>query len=122
MLDSTQSSLNFEPSFVEIHQVFREIWLFEHEFQVRNFGQLRISFWGEGVKFVSKMFIELLKLHSHFRLKLKVEGKTGYFQQEIHSKISKQLARNKNRPIIVSFDGFSYPILATQAVRLLKSS
>ena len=44
-LDSTQSNLNFEPSFVGIHRVLREICLFEHEFQTKNVGQLRI-FWG----------------------------------------------------------------------------
>ena len=41
-LNSIQSDLNFEPSFVGIHQVLKEIWLFEHEFQARNFGQLLI--------------------------------------------------------------------------------
>ena len=56
LLDSTQSYLNFEPSFVEIHQVFREIWLFEHEFQAGNFGQLRIF---GGIKFVNKLFIKI---------------------------------------------------------------
>ena len=40
VLDSTQSDLNFEPSFSGIHQVLRERWLFEHTFQARNFGQL----------------------------------------------------------------------------------
>ena len=40
VLDSTQSDLNFEPSFSLIHQVLREIWHFEHTFQARNFGQL----------------------------------------------------------------------------------
>ena len=39
-LDSTQSNLNFEPSFVAILQVLREIWLFGHEFQARNFDQI----------------------------------------------------------------------------------
>ena len=28
LLDCIQSDLNFEPLFVEIHQVLREIWLF----------------------------------------------------------------------------------------------
>ena len=32
VLDSTQSNLNFESSFVRIHQVLVEIWLFKHEF------------------------------------------------------------------------------------------
>ena len=32
MLDFKQSNLNFAPSFVGIHQVLREIRLFEHEF------------------------------------------------------------------------------------------
>ena len=39
-LDCTQFHLNFEPSVVVIYQVLREIWLFEHEFQARKFGQL----------------------------------------------------------------------------------
>ena len=39
-LNAMQSDLNFEPSFVGIHQVLKEIWLFEHEFQAINFGQL----------------------------------------------------------------------------------
>ena len=42
LFNFTQSDLNFEPSFVEIHQVLREIWLFGHDFQTRNFSQLRI--------------------------------------------------------------------------------
>ena len=40
LLDSTQSNLNFESSFVGIHQVLRKIWLSGHEFQAGNFGQL----------------------------------------------------------------------------------
>ena len=39
-LNSIQSNLNFEPSFVGINQVLRGIWLYEHEFQARKFGQL----------------------------------------------------------------------------------
>ena len=41
-LDCTQSDLNFEPSFVEIHQVLREIWLFKKNvnFKPKNFDQL----------------------------------------------------------------------------------
>ena len=31
-LDSIQSNVNFEPSFAAIHEVLREIWLFEHKF------------------------------------------------------------------------------------------
>ena len=38
--DSTRLNLNFEPSFVEIHEVLREIWHFEHKFEARNFIQL----------------------------------------------------------------------------------
>ena len=34
--DCTQSNSTFEPSFVEIHQVLKEIWLFENEFQDRK--------------------------------------------------------------------------------------
>ena len=44
-LSSTQYNLNFEPLLVGIQQVLREIWLFEREFQARNFGQ-RLIFWG----------------------------------------------------------------------------
>ena len=39
-IDCIQSSLYFEPFFIGIHQVLREIWLIEHEIQARNFGQL----------------------------------------------------------------------------------
>ena len=39
-MNSAESNLNFEPSFVGIHEVSREIWLSEHEFQARNFDQL----------------------------------------------------------------------------------
>ena len=56
-LNFTQSNLNFEPSFVGIYQLLREIWVFEHEFHTRNFGQLRIF---GGIKFVNKLFIKLL--------------------------------------------------------------
>ena len=38
--DSAQSNLNLDSSFVGIHEVQRETWLFEHKFQDRNFGQL----------------------------------------------------------------------------------
>ena len=40
LINSAQFNLNFEPWFAGIHQVLREIWLSEHEFQARNFGQL----------------------------------------------------------------------------------
>ena len=39
-LTPEESNLSFEPSSVGTHQVLREIWLFEHEFQARNFSQL----------------------------------------------------------------------------------
>ena len=39
-LELKQSNLNFELSFVGIHQVLKETWIFEHKFQARNFGQL----------------------------------------------------------------------------------
>ena len=54
-LDFTQSNSNFEPSVAGIHEVLREMWLFEHNFQARNFSQLK-SF--GGIKFVIKLFIE----------------------------------------------------------------
>ena len=53
-LDSKQLNLNFERSFVGIHKVLREIWLFEHEFQTIIFGKLQI-FWG--IRFVNKLNI-----------------------------------------------------------------
>ena len=42
-----------------MHQVLREMWLFENEFQTSNFGQLRIF---GGIKLVNKLFIKLLNL------------------------------------------------------------
>ena len=39
-LDSTRSNINFEFSVAGIHEVWREISLFEHKSQARNFGQL----------------------------------------------------------------------------------
>ena len=57
LLDSKQSNLNFEPLFVGIHQVLRDIWLFEPEFQARTFSQLRIY---GGIKFVHKLVIKLV--------------------------------------------------------------
>ena len=54
-LDSKQSNLNFELSFVGIHKVLRGIWLFEQEFQTRNFGKLQIL---GGIRFVNKLFIQ----------------------------------------------------------------
>ena len=41
-LDSKQSNLNFEHSFVGIYKVLREIWLFEDELKTRMFGKLQI--------------------------------------------------------------------------------
>ena len=57
LLDFTQSNSNFEPSFVGIHQVVKKMWFFKHEFQIINFGQLRILW---SIKFVNKLFIKLL--------------------------------------------------------------
>ena len=51
--------LNFEPSIVGIHLGLIEIWLYEHEFRNRNFGQFRIF---GGIKFVNKLFIKLLNV------------------------------------------------------------
>ena len=62
-LDFIQSNLNFEPSFVGIHQVLREIWLFEHKFQALHLFKIEIlanfEFLG-GMKFVNKLFIKIL--------------------------------------------------------------
>ena len=65
-LDFTQSNLNFERSFVTIHQVLRKIWLFENEFQARNFGQ---RFWGYQI--CQQTVHKIDKFHSHFQLKSK---------------------------------------------------
>ena len=35
-LDSTQSNLNVEPSVARIHEVLKEKWLFEHNFQIET--------------------------------------------------------------------------------------
>ena len=56
-LYSTQSNLNFQASFVGIRHVLREMLVFEHEFQARNFGQLSIF---GGIKFVMKLSLKLL--------------------------------------------------------------
>ena len=64
----------------------------------------------------------ITKFHSHFQLKSEREGKTGYVWQGIHSNISKQLLKNKNISIIVSFYGFKYQILVTQAMSPLQCS
>ena len=53
IFNSTPSKLDFEFSFVGICQTLIEIWLFEHEFQNRNFGKLRIF---GGIKFASKLY------------------------------------------------------------------
>ena len=37
---SKRSNLNFEHSFIGIHQVLIEIWLSEHKILTRNFDQL----------------------------------------------------------------------------------
>ena len=40
ILYATQCNLNFEASFAGIHEILREMWLFERRFQAKNFGQL----------------------------------------------------------------------------------
>ena len=75
----------------------------EHKFQARNFGQLRIFC---GYQVCQETVRRITKLYLHFQLKSKGKGKTKYFKKEYHSKISKQFPKNKNMPIIVSFDGF----------------
>ena len=62
-----RTSLNFEPSFVGIHQVLTEIWFFEHEFQNRNFANFEFL----GVPNLPTNFHEITKFHSHFQPKLK---------------------------------------------------
>ena len=69
------SDVNFEPSFVGIHQVVREIWPFEHEFQSGNFGQL--NFWEYQI--CQQTVHKIAKFHLHFQLKSKREVKTSYF-------------------------------------------
>ena len=66
-LNFTQCSLNFEPSFVRIHQVLKDIWLFEHKFQARNFDQLPTF---GGIKLLNKLFIKLL---NSFRFLTEIE-------------------------------------------------
>ena len=74
-LNFTQSNFNFEPSFVGIHYVLREIGLFEHKFQARNLSNF--EFWGYQI--CQQAVHEITKFHPHFQLKSKQEGKNNEF-------------------------------------------
>ena len=41
-MDCRQSNLNFELFFIEIHQVLREIGLFEHEIQALSLNKINL--------------------------------------------------------------------------------
>ena len=53
----------------------REIWIVEHEFHARNFGQL--DFWGYQI--CQQTVHKITKFHSHFQLKSKREGTSNGF-------------------------------------------
>ena len=102
------TNLKFELSFARTHPVLREIWLFEHEFQARNFGQFRIF---RGIKICQQTVHKIARFRSHFQIKLKWADKTSYFLARNKFKISRQSSKNKNNRIKVSFDGFYCEIL-----------
>ena len=69
LLDFTQSNVIFEPSFAEIHEALREIWLLEHKFQARNWRY----------QICQQTVHKINKFHSHFQLKSKQEGRNNEF-------------------------------------------
>ena len=72
-----------------------EIWLFEHDFQTRNFGQLQIF---GGIKFVNKLFMKVLNFIriSNYNRNGKVEIAT-FRQKLVQSLISEEPSANKNK-------------------------
>ena len=105
------SNLTFEPSFVGIYQVLREIWPFEHEFQSRNFDQFESIWEYQTCQPTVHKFANFICISTKI--------KTIYFDKKIDSKISKQSSKNRNKPIIVSFNEFNYQLIVTQAIPLL---
>ena len=61
-LDSKQSNLNFEPSFAAIHEVLREIWLFEHKFKL----EILANFEFLGYQICQQTFNKIYKFRSYF--------------------------------------------------------
>ena len=99
MLDFTQSKLNFELSFVEVHQVLREIWFFN-----RNVKQeILANFEFLGHQICQQTVHRITRFRLHFQLKSKRESKSSYF---IFSKKLIQISQ----------------ILVTQAMQPLQSS
>ena len=76
VLGSAQSNLNFELSLVGIHQVLREIWLFEHQFSHWKFWTTS-NFCGVSNYFknCSKNYLTLFSFPSRIQRK----SRTGYF-------------------------------------------
>ena len=71
----TQPNLDFEPSFVGIRQVLREIWLLNINFKLEILGNLEFL----GYPICQQTVHKITKFISHFKLKSKWEGKTSYF-------------------------------------------
>ena len=91
-----------EPSFAGIHQVLREIWLFEHIFQARNF--LPTSYFG-GYRICQQIVHKITKFHPHLQLKSKRKGKTSHFSKKLIQKSQNNYQRTKiNQQLLVSID------------------
>ena len=82
-----------EPSFAGVHQVLREIWFSENEFQCRNFGQF--NFWG--YQTCQLTVHKIAKFHLHFQLKSKQELKVklAIFSKKLIQKSQKSYQRTK---------------------------
>ena len=74
--------------------MLREIWLFEHELQARNFGQPRIF---GGIKLINITVNRINKFHSHFQLKSNGKVEITSFSEQLsqRSKNNSQYSKNK---------------------------
>ena len=60
-LDSKQSNLNFQYSFVRIRQVLRgRDSILNMNFKLEILANFKFFFWGGGIRFVNKLFIKLV--------------------------------------------------------------
>ena len=121
VLTSKHFNVISEPSVFGIHQVLREIWPFEHEFQSTNFG--KFNFWGYQI--CQQTVHKIAKFHSHFQLKSKRELKLKLHAANFSKKLiqkSQTVSKEQSKPIIVSFDGFYDQTFVPQAMPPLRSS
>ena len=70
LLDGTQSNLNFEPSFVGLHQALKYGFL---NINVKLEILANFEFWEYQI--CEKIVHKIAKFHSYFQLKLKRKGK-----------------------------------------------